>query len=273
MDEAPAGNSISRRAPREIETASVRKTRRWRAPTRTRVWPSALLGLCGGIALVVIGTLSGTINSNSHDHAGFANVLHPQPFALLAMLPMLLVVLWSVGRDWVHEWRSGHPQHDRRRRRGMLVRHLLAIGSIAGALPAASGLLLTGGVAAPLMILGLLLPGLAAALAAGFAFAPAGREQGGGAKTVASGQAAELGCLSAVVFLVAAGVAEGVYAAAVELAQPRVSHRCFDSSECFGALGNSFLSVTIGLALGCLSVFLAPIAGFLGGFLRGSPSD
>jgi hypothetical protein len=268
MDEAPAGTSISRRAPREIETASVRKTRRWRAPARTRVWPSVLLGLCGGIALVVIGTLSGTINSHN-----YPTMIAPQPLALFALLPILLVVLWSVGHDWVRERRSGHPQHDRRRRLGMLVRHLLAIGSIAGALPAAAGLLLTGGVAAPLMILGLLLPGLAAALAAGFAFAPAGREQGGGAKTVASGQAPELGCLSAVVFLVAAGVAEGVYAAAVELAQPRVSHRCFDSSECFGALRNSFLSVTIGLVLGCLSVFLAPIAGFLGGFLRGSPPD
>ena len=221
---------------------------------------SGLLGLYSGGALAALMAATTPLLPLG----GAAGTSRTPPILLLAALPPLLVVGWTVVRDW------------RRGARGVgkLICHALTLALVAGALPL-SGYWLSRAVTNArsdffFLIGGLTTPGLSIALAAGFAFGELSRDEEGWPNADEAGRSAGMGCLGGAAFLLVVEVITGIIAViqAFAPAPPLPPGTRFNFSTREVVPFVVFLAL---LWLGSLNLLLAPIVGLLGGYLRGEP--
>ena len=210
---------------------------------------SCLLGLCSGGTLLALLAATGPVVSVG----GSATTTRTQPILLLAGLPALLVVGWTVVRDW------------RRGARGVgaLLRHVLVIALVAGALPLSGRWLASGDLA--FQLAALQLPGLSVALAASFAFGSIRHDAGGWPSAEDAPRGAGIGCLGTMMFLLAALVIPVIVAGRVAPAPTQSATHTVG----VGVVVAMVFSLLVGLLV--ISLFTAPFAGMVGGYLRGEP--
>lgn len=224
-----------------------------RGPVRRRALPawvrSGLLGVCSGGTLLALLAATGPVVSVG----GSATTTRTQPILLLAGLPAVLVVGWTVVRDW------------RRGARGVdaLIRRVLALTLVAGALPLSGRWLASGDLA--FQLAALQLPGMSVALAAGFAFGSIRHDPDGWPSAEDAPRGAGIGCLGTMMFLLAAGVIPVIVAGRVAPAPTQSSAHTLGASVVVAMV----FSLLVGLLI--ISLFTAPIAGMVGGYLRGEP--
>jgi hypothetical protein len=152
---------------------------------------------------------------------------------------------------------------------GKLLRHVLAIALVAAALPL-SGHWLSGATSG----FSLFMPGLSITLAAGFAFGAVRRDEEGWPNAEDVGRSAGMECLGCAQVRVRGvrrsgdhlwGSSLGIIEV-IQVLAPAPPGTSFDF--------RAFVPLAVFLALlgiGSLSFLTAPIAGLLGGYLRGEP--
>ena len=210
---------------------------------------SGLLGLCSGGALLALAAATGPLVSVG----GSAATTRTSPILLLAGLPALLAVGWIIVRDWRHGARGV----------GALLRDALIIALVAGALPLSGRWLASGDLA--FQLVALQLPGLSVALAAGFAFGSIRHDADGWPSAEDAPRGAGIGCLGTMMFLLAALVIPVIVAGRMVPASTQSSAHTLGA----GVVVAMVFSLLVGLLV--ISLFTAPIAGMVGGYLRGEP--
>lgn len=234
---------------RGLLTVAAERPRRRGLPDWAR---SVLLGLASGGVQLALMAATGPLGPSGGEASTRARFI-----LLLTALPALVVMGWMTVRGW------------RRGARGVgtLLRHVLAIALVAAALPL-SGHWLSGATSDFFLLMaGLVTPGLSVALAAGFAFGAVSHDAEGWPNAEEAGRGAGMGCLGCAMFMLAAyvvlGIIEVIQAQTPAPAPPgtRFDFRAFVPTAVFLLL----------LLIGGLSFLTAPIAGLLGGYLRGEP--
>jgi hypothetical protein len=224
-----------------------------RGQARRRTLPgwarSGLLGLCSGGTLLALLAATGPLVSVE----GAAGTSRTQPILLLAALPSLLAVGWTIVRGWRRGMRGV----------GALLRDALALALVAGALPLSGRWLASGDLA--FQLAALQLPGLSVALAAGFAFGSIRHDADGWPSAEDAPRGAGIGCLGTEMFLLAALVIPVIAAGRVVPASTQSSAHTLGA----GVLVAMAAALLVGLLV--ISLFTAPIAGMVGGYLRGEP--